>query len=216
MAAVNTRQGDRQSPIGSAGRASDLFEVAVVDEEDRVLEPGKVGEIVMRPRRPDVMMIGYYNKEEATARAFRNQWFHSGDRGRLSSDGDLYFEERSKDSIRRRGENISAWEVESILDQHPDVAESAVYGVASAETDEEVAAAIVLRRANADLAAILKFAEERLPTYAVPTLFRVMLDLPRTPTAKVQKAELRGEGYAGCITRANIKAGVAPSSCTGI
>ncbi len=214
MTTVNTRQGGHQSPIGSAGRASDLFEVSIVDEEDRHLKPGEIGEIVMRPKQSDVMMIGYHNKEEATAKAFRNQWFHSGDRGRLSAEGDLYFEERSKDSIRRRGENISAWEVESILDQHPDVAESAVYGVKSAETDEEVAAAIVLRHANADLSAILKFAEEHLPNYAVPTLFRVMKDLPRTPTAKVQKAELRGEGLAGCITRANIKAGTAPRAGT--
>jgi crotonobetaine/carnitine-CoA ligase len=207
MAAVNTRQAGRQAPIGSAGCAGDLFEVAVVDAQDRVLRPGEVGEIVMRPKRPDAMMIGYYNKDAATVRAYRNLWFHSGDRGRLSAEGALYFEERSKDAVRRRGENVSAWEVESVLDQHPDVAESAVYGVASDEVDEEVAAALVLRRDGADLAAILRFAEERLPAYAVPTLFRVMKDLPRTPTAKVQKATLRSAGRAACFTRTDIMAG---------
>lgn len=206
MAALNTRRGGRQSPIGSAGRASDLFDVAIVDGQDRVLGAGEVGEIVMRPRRPDAMMAGYHNKDAATVRAFRNLWFHSGDRGRLSAEGDLYFEEREKDSIRRRGENISAWEVESVLDQQPDVAESAVYAVACDEADEEVAAAIVLRRADADLAAILQFAEERLPKYAVPTLVRVMSDLPRTPTAKVQKAELRAAGRAECVAASDIKA----------
>jgi crotonobetaine/carnitine-CoA ligase len=211
MTTLNTREAGRQSPIGSAGRASDLFEVAVVDEQDNRLGPEAVGEIVLRPKRPDAMMVGYHNKDSATVAAFRNLWFHSGDRGRLSAEGDLYFEERSKDSIRRRGENISAWEVESVLDQHPDVAESAVFGVVSEEADEEVAVAIVLKRPVADLAQILKFAEARLPRYAVPTLIRVMDDLPRTPTAKVQKAELRAAGRAGCLTKSDIEAGAASS-----
>jgi crotonobetaine/carnitine-CoA ligase len=206
MATLNRRHGGEQAPIGPAGRAGDLFEVAVVDDQDRSLPAGDIGEIVLRPRRPDAMMIGYHNKDAATVRAWRNLWFHSGDRGRLSEEGHLYFEERTKDSIRRRGENISAWEVESVLDAHPDVAESAVYGLACEEADEEVAAALILRRADADLAQILAFAEARLPAYAVPTLIRVMSDLPRTPTAKVQKAELRGAGRVDCLTSAKIKA----------
>src|SRR5262249_27259704 len=85
MATINSRRAGRR-PIGSAGRASALFEVAVVDDADRLLPPGEIGEIVMRPRRPDAMMIGYHNKDAATVRAFRNLWFHSGDRGRLSAD----------------------------------------------------------------------------------------------------------------------------------
>jgi crotonobetaine/carnitine-CoA ligase len=204
MATVNRREESLRSPVGSAGKAGDLFEVAVVDEEDRILGPDETGEIVMRPKRPDAMMIGYHNKDAATVHAFRNLWFHSGDRGRLSAQGDLYFGERSKDSIRRRGENISAWEVESVLDRHPDIAESAVYALASEDADEEVAAAIVLRRSDADLAEILQFAQQHLPRYAVPTLFRVMPDLPRTPTEKVQKAMLRAAGHEGCITLSDI------------
>src|SRR5262249_22955327 len=160
------------SPVGSAGRAGELFEVRVVDADDRDVEAGTVGEIVMRPRRPDALMLGYHNKDAATVHAFRNLWFHSGDRGRLSASGDLYFEERGKDSIRRRGENISAWEVEMILDQHPHVAESAVYGLPADETDEDVAAALVLRSEASDLRDVLRFAEARLPKYAVPTLFK--------------------------------------------
>jgi crotonobetaine/carnitine-CoA ligase len=199
MSTINDGLTGRPSPIGSAGRATELFEIAVVDEADNFVAPGTIGEIVMRPRQPDVMMAGYLNKDAATVAAFRNLWFHSGDRGRLSAEGDLYFEERGKDSIRRRGENISAWEVESILDQHPDVAESAVYGVKSDEADEEVCAAIVLKRTDADLREIIAFAQARLPRYAVPTLMRVLADLPRTPTEKVQKAELRKEGRKGCV-----------------
>ena len=189
MATINVPGPDR-CPPGSAGRASALFEVAVFDGDDRPLPPREVGEIVLRPRRADALMIGYHNKPDATVEAFRNLWFHSGDRGYLTETGDLYFEERAKDSIRRRGENISAWEVESILQQHPAVAEAAVYGLRCDDRDEEVAASIV-PAAGADLAAIHAFAVEHLPSYAVPTLMRFASDLPRTPTAKVRKDDLR-------------------------
>lgn len=205
MATINDGISGRRSPIGSAGRASELFEIAVVGDDDDFVAPDTIGEIVVRPRQPHTVMAGYLNKDAATVAAFRNLWFHTGDRGRLSAEGDLYFEERGKDSIRRRGENISAWEVESVLDQHPDVAESAVYGVASDEADEEVVAAVVLKDKAADLSAILAFAEERLPRYAVPTLLKVLSDLPRTPTEKVQKAELRKEGRAGCVSAAELR-----------
>lgn len=204
MAALNVRKGERSSQIGSAGRGTDLFELAVVDAEDNLLPAGEIGEIVLRPRAPDAMMTGYYNKDAATVRAFRNLWFHSGDRGRLSEQGDLFFEAREKDAIRRRGENISAWEVESVLDAHPDVAESAVFGVACEDADEEVAAAIVLRPGASDLGTVLDHAAKNLPAYAVPTLLRVMADLPRTPTEKVQKAELRAAPRAAYLTRSEI------------
>ena len=190
MATINM-PGRNRSPVGSAGRASELFEVSVFDENDRPVPTGEVGEIVLRPRRPDAMMVGYHNKDDATVQAFRNLWFHSGDRGYLSEQGDLFFEERSKDSIRRRGENISAWEVESVLELHPAVAEAAVYGLPSEFLDEEVAASIVLSEAGADIDEIVAFAVERLPNYAVPTLLRIVADLPRTPTAKVKKDALR-------------------------
>jgi crotonobetaine/carnitine-CoA ligase len=191
MAALNTRQGALKSAIGSAGRGSALFAVAVVDEHDNLLPPGEIGEIVMRPRRPDAMMIGYHGKPEATIEAFRNLWFHSGDRGRMTEQGELHFEDRLKDSIRRRGENISAWEIESVLEKHPDIAEVAIYGVGSADADEDVAAAIVAKRPDIDLARLLAFARERLPQYAVPSLLILLPELPKTSTAKVQKAKLR-------------------------
>lgn len=180
-----------RSPLGSAGRASALFEVAVVDAEDGPLPAGEIGEIVMRPCRPDAMMLGYLNKEAETVEAWRNLWFHSGDRGLMTAEGDLYFEERAKDSIRRRGENISAWEVESVIEQHPAVAEAAVCGVACPDADEEVAVSIIAGTDDADLCDIHAFSRERLPAFAVPTLMRFVQDLPRTPTAKVRKQELR-------------------------
>jgi crotonobetaine/carnitine-CoA ligase len=190
MATINA-PGQSRAPAGSAGRASALFDVAIFDENDCPVGPGETGEIVLRPRCADVMMIGYHNKADATVEAWRNLWFHTGDRGSLSQQGELFFEERCKDSIRRRGENISAWEVESIIQQHAGVAEAAVYGLPSADLDEEVAVSIVPSGDVVDFVSILAFARERLPSYAVPTLLRSVGDLPRTPTAKVKKDELR-------------------------
>jgi crotonobetaine/carnitine-CoA ligase len=193
--------GAQRAPRGSAGRASALFEVAVVDAADAPLGPDEIGEIVLRPRRPDALMAGYYNNDAATVRATRNLWFHSGDRGLLNAAGDLFFEERAKDSIRRRGENISAWEVERVLELHPAVAEAAVYGLPCEDTDEEVAASLVASDLKSDVAAIVAFARDRLPGHAVPTLLRWVSDLPRTPTAKVRKEELRmapRESYLAC------------------
>ncbi len=190
MATINV-PGAGRSPMGSAGRASALFDVDVFDDQDQPAVADMIGEIVLRPRRADVMMAGYHNNEAATREALRGGWFHSGDRGHLSEQGDLYFEERAKDSLRRRGENISAWEVETTLEEHPAVAEAAVYGLPSADLDEEVAASIVLVGTAADLGEIFAFARDRLPAHAVPTLMRLVTDLPRTATAKVKKDELR-------------------------
>lgn len=206
MATLNVRGADREAEIGSAGRASDLFDVAIVDANDGPLPTGEIGEIVLRPRRPDAFMLGYHDKDAATVAAWRNLWFHTGDRGRLSESGSLYFEEREKDAIRRRGENISAWEVESVLIRHPDVAEAAVYGIPDRQSDEEVAAALILRRDAADLADILAFALRQLPKHAVPTLLRVMRELPRTPTEKVQKRALRDAGRAAHVSTAELGA----------
>jgi crotonobetaine/carnitine-CoA ligase len=192
MAAINVPP--RVSPIGSAGRASDLFELQILDERGEPAAPSEVGEIVVRPKVPHAFMLGYYNREADTVRLTRNLWFHTGDRGLLSDEGDLYFEERAKDSIRRRGVNISAWEVESVLDKHPAVLESAVYAIPTAEFDEEVMAAIVPARPDADLEQIVLDSATDLPPYAVPRYVRALDELPRTGTLKVQKSELRQEG----------------------
>jgi crotonobetaine/carnitine-CoA ligase len=192
MVTVNTPP--RGSPIGSAGRAGELFEVEVLDDQGERAASGEVGGIAVRPKVPHGFMIGYYGRDADTVRATRNLWFQTGDRGWLSPEGDLYFEERAKDSIRRRGENISAWEVESILDRHPAVRESAVYGVGSEAHDEEVMAAIVLVGEDADPAQIVRSSAANLPAYAVPRYVRVVAEMPRTDTLKVQKAQLRREG----------------------
>lgn len=184
----------RRSPIGSAGTASELFEARVLDPGGAPAAPGEVGEIAVRPKVPDAFMLGYYRNDTATVAATRDLWFHTGDRGWLSEGGDLYFEERAKDAIRRRGENISAWEVESVLDRHPAIAESAVYGIRAEGSEEEVMAAIVPAGAGTDLPAVIAECAPRLPAYAVPRYVRALAELPRTDTMKVRKAELRDEG----------------------
>ena len=191
MATVNRRPSQRQS----CGRSSDLFEVSVVDEEDRRITDESVGEIVVRPKVPCAFMLGYDNAPEATVTAFRNLWFHTGDRGWMSPGGDLYFVDRTKDCIRRRGENISSWEIESVLSRHPGVLESAAYGVPSELSDEEVMIAVVAKPgAVLDPAEVHAFCAGHLPAYAIPSYIRLLESLPHTPTERVQKYRLREDG----------------------
>jgi crotonobetaine/carnitine-CoA ligase len=199
MATVNRRPGE----LRAAGRSSDLFEVAVVDEEDRPVT-ARVGEIVVRPRVPCAFMVGYDNAPEVTVEAFRNLWFHTGDRGRMSAGGDLYFVDRQKDCIRRRGENISSWEIESVLARHPGVLESAAYAVPSQFSDDEVMVALVPRPgAELDPALVHAFCASQLPAYAVPSYIRVMAALPHTPTERIQKFRLREEGVTADAWRSD-------------
>ena len=124
---------DLNDPLipGCAGPViEDLFEVRIVNADtDEPLPIGEVGEIVIRPKEPSCFMAGYFRMPEKTVEAWRNLWFHSGDAGRLDEQGRLHFVDRIKDCIRRRGENISSFEIEQVLNEHPEVAETAVVGV---------------------------------------------------------------------------------------
>lgn len=191
MCAVNIPS-ERHAP-GSAGRESDLFAIRIVDDSGHSVGANVEGDIQVRPKVDDVFTRGYYRNDRATVAAITDLWFATGDRGYLTSDGDLYFAERAKDSIRRRGENISAWEVESILVAHPDVLEAAVYGV-EVDGETEVMATLLLENADADIRTIILSVAGDLPRYAVPRFARRVDDMPRTPTMKVQKHELKGQG----------------------
>ena len=109
----------------AAGRETSNFAVRVVDENDQFVPAGVAGEIVVRPKKPGIMIKEYYKMPDATVTAFRNLWFHTGDRGKFDEDGYLYFLDRVKDAIRRRGENISSWEVEKTVSAFPTVLEAA-------------------------------------------------------------------------------------------
>ncbi len=181
--------------VGSAGRPVQHFEVEIHDEEDRRCPPGLPGEIVVRPRLPDVMFRGYFGMPDATLTAFRNLWFHTGDRGVMDADGWFFFIDRMKDCIRRRGENISSFEVEQVVNTHEAVLESAAFGVPSELTEEEVMVAVVLRPGRSlDLADLIAHCREGMAHFAVPRYLRLMDELPKTPSQRVQKYLLRQEG----------------------
>jgi crotonobetaine/carnitine-CoA ligase len=179
----------------ACGRVIPEFEVAIADEEGNLLAPGETGEILIRPKETGTVMNEYIGMPEATVEAFRGLWLHTGDLGRLDNDGFLYFRGRVKDSIRRRGENISLMEAESVMATHPDVVEVAAIGVASELAEEDLKLCIVLRDGSqmtpSDLAA---YFAERAPRFMLPRYIELLPALPKTPTQKVEKFKL---GEAG-------------------
>jgi len=184
---------------GSMGRPhAERFEVAVVDEHDRELGPGESGELVLRPKQPYITTTGYYGRDDSTAACFRNLWFHTGDRAYFDDDGYFYFVDRMKDAIRRRGENISSFDLECEVNLHPSVLECAAIGVPSELEEEEVKIVVVAQPgADVDEAALVAHCEERLPSFMVPRYVELVDELPRTPTDKVAKHHLRQAGEQG-------------------
>jgi crotonobetaine/carnitine-CoA ligase len=173
----------------------DKYEVMIADENDRLVPPGTIGEILLRPREPWITMRGYWNQPEKTAHMWRNLWLHTGDAGRYDEARNLYFVDRIQDTIRRRGENISSMEVEGIISRHPAVAECAVFPVPSEHTESEVMVTIVLRAGeSADPADIIRFAEKGMAHFMVPRFIDFAGALPKTQTGKVQKNVLRKTG----------------------
>jgi carnitine-CoA ligase len=154
-----------------------------------------VGEIQVRPRRPDIMLREYWGRPQATIEAFRNLWFHTGDRARRDEDGFFYYVDRLKDSIRRRGENVSSFEVESVINGIGPVVECAAYGVPSELGEDDVMVALVMAEgAELDHAALIAHCEAQLAYFAVPRYIRVVDKLPKTPSERVQKFVLREQG----------------------
>ena len=186
---------------GSCGKPNDTtFEVMIANEQDEPVATGEVGEILVRPRRPFAMLTAYYNNPEATAEAFRNLWFHTGDNARADADGYLYFVDRKKDAIRRRGENISSSEVEAVLNRHPAVLECAVVAVSSDLGEDEVKAVVVLRDgAEATADDLWAFSDEHMPRFWVPRYIEFRREMPKTPSQKIQKYLLRSGDRDGQV-----------------
>jgi crotonobetaine/carnitine-CoA ligase len=185
-------QSDPGSKLGSAGRARDGWRVRVVDEGDFDVPAGESGEIVIRCERPWGNASGYYKNAEATVAAWRNGWFHTGDLGRLDEDGFLWHVGRNKDAIRRRGENISAFEVEQAIVKHPAVAEAAAFPLPSELGEEEVAVAVVLKSGETlDEIELVEHCKKAMPYYMVPRYIQFASDLPRNLSLKVQKFKLK-------------------------
>ncbi len=176
----------------ASGRAVPQYEVAVMDAEDNELPAGEVGELVVRPRRPGVMMTGYHRQPEATLAAFRNLWFHTGDLATIGPDGYIRWVDRVADAIRRRGEMISSTEVERVVVDFPGIAECATVGVPSELGEEEVKIVVVTEPGHSlDPARLRQYFQSTLPDFCVPRYLEVVDELPRGSTHKVDKKQLR-------------------------
>ena len=175
---------------GTCGRPVADVEMQIHDPDGNQCSANVVGEIVVRNREPGIFFDGYHGMPDATIEAWRDLWFRTGDAGSIDEDGYLTFTGRLTDSIRRRGENVSAWEVERVLTEHTDVDEVAVFGVPSELGEEEVMAIVV--GDSVDLQELWQYAAGKLPGFAVPRYMRVQDELPKTPTGRVQKHQLTG------------------------
>ena len=183
---------------GSCGTANPGYEVTIVEPgTDRPLPPDTPGEIVVDMKVPNIVMRAYYGMPEKTAEDFRNLKLHTGDLGRIDADGYVYFMDRVKDYIRRRGENVSSMEVEKQVTDHPAIREAAAVGVPAGEgasSEDEILVVCVAEGDPPDLVALTHWLAERMPYFMVPRYIRLVDALPKTPTERVQKVRLREEG----------------------
>lgn len=183
---------------GEAGLVRDGFELRLVDGEGQDVREGQVGELWVRPVEPLTVMRGYHNLPEKTAATLCDGWVHSGDTFRRDARGHYFFCDRLKDALRRRGENISSFELEAVINEYADVYESAVVAVPAELGEDEIKAAIVPREGRRiDPQALIHFLIERLPYFMVPRYLEFLPELPKTPTQKVRKNVVRdaGVGY---------------------
>jgi len=176
----------------SGGKAAPYCEMRIVDDDDFELPRGTPGEIIVRAKEPWIFAQGYYNMPEATSRTLRNLWFHTGDRGYMDDDGYIFFVDRKKDAIRRRGENISSFEVEQMILKHPAVLDAAAFPLASEHTEDEVMVSIVLRNgARLTEAELIGHCVDNMAYYMVPRYVEFVAELPKTMTEKVEKYKLK-------------------------
>jgi carnitine-CoA ligase len=183
---------DPVSKGSSAGKPRGLSELLIVSDDDDPLPVGEVGEICVRPCEPGIVMSGYYKMPEATVRDTRNLWLHTGDRGRVDEDGYLYFVDRKKEAIRRRGENISAYEVEMLIARHPSVLEVAAVPVTSELSEDEVMVYVVCRDGcSVSAEDLVRFANQNMAHFMVPRFVHFIDALPKTASEKIEKYKLK-------------------------
>ncbi len=182
---------------GSVGVPLPGIEVRLLDDEDREVPQGDVGEFCVRPTEPSVLFNGYFGDPGATLAAFSNLWYHTGDLGRLDEDAQFHFVDRKRDLIRHKGRSVSSMAVEQAVRAHPDVAEVAAFGIATAELASEAEIMVVVVAepgAVLDPSELARFVNDHGPHYLVPRYIDVVSKLPHTPTGKVQKFDLRERG----------------------
>ncbi|MGX1309211.1 crotonobetaine/carnitine-CoA ligase [Amorphus suaedae] len=186
---------DSRKP-GWMGRLIDGFQARVVDDDDNELPDGEPGELILRGDEPFSIATGYFGMPDKTVETWRNLWLHTGDRVVRDADGFYRFVDRMKDAIRRRGENISSYEVEQVLTSHPAVSLAAVFPVKSDLAEDEVMATLVLKEgAHVSEAEIVHFCEGKMSYFAIPRFIAFADELPRTESGKIQKYKLREQGH---------------------
>jgi crotonobetaine/carnitine-CoA ligase len=180
----------------AAGVINDqYFDTRIFDADDHEVPRGQSGEIVLRPKRPHVMFEGYWGRPEATTEASRNWWYHTGDVGRIDADGYLYFVDRKADYLRRRGENISSFEIERVLMSHGALADVAVHAVPSELTEDDLKLTATVREGiDVTEEEIFRWCADQLPYFALPRYIELRDELPRTPVGRVLKRQLRDDG----------------------
>lgn len=177
--------------VGSIGRPVEEFDSWIADEDGKMLPNGEIGELVVRPKVPGIVMCGYFRDPKKTAEVLRDGCVHTGDLGYRDEDGFFYYAGRKKDSLRRRGENVSAWEVEQVINSHPDVEESAVVGVPSEMGEQDIRAFVKpASGVKVEPLDLVKWCEARLAYYQIPRYLDFVDAFPRGPTQRIRKAEL--------------------------
>jgi crotonobetaine/carnitine-CoA ligase len=180
---------------GTMGYLVESVEACIAGPDDEPLSGGEAGELLLRSREPLAFATGYFGMPDKTAEAWRNRWFHTGDRVVRDADGHYRFVDRMKDSIRRRGENVSSWEVEQVLLKHPAIAACAVYPLPSELGEDEVAAAVQFEPGHAlDPVEIVRHCEGKMAHFAIPRFVRIVDEMPLTENGKIRKVALREAG----------------------
>jgi crotonobetaine/carnitine-CoA ligase len=193
-----------KAKVGSMGKPLGSYEFTVVDDDDNTLGPNKVGELVFKS--PNGPQTSYHNLPDETQWANRNGWFHTGDLAEVDSEGYFYYRGRKKESIRRLGENISAWEIETVLNQNDSILESAAFGVPSELGEDEVMVAIVLQpNATLDYAEIHDYCAGKMAKHAVPRYIEIVDELPKTGTHRIQYQILKNRGLTDKTFDSTIK-----------
>ncbi len=185
--------GEDASRKGLMGHPSPFVDVSIRNENDEECQTGEPGQLAFRPKLPGIFLHSYFKKPEKTVEAFKNLWFHTGDAAVMHDDGMYYFVDRLGDRIRVKGENLSSFQVEDMLMQHPDINLCAAVGIPSEEGDEDDIAAFIVAAENKPLTEtdIEAYATEKLPKYMRPSFIRIVEAIPQTPTNKVEKYKLR-------------------------
>lgn len=178
--------------VGSMGKPPYFNEARIVDDADRDLPPGEIGELLLRPRDPEERWVEYYKESEATQEKIRGGWFRTGDLAYRDEEGWFFFVSRKKDVIRRRGENISALEVEIVILSHPKVLECACFGVPSELGEEDVMVSVVSKPGmSLSPQELISFCEGKMAYFMIPRYVEFVESLPKTPTERVEKYKLK-------------------------